>query len=57
MTVSGEILGLAHSLEIGKDKDVVEFLRQAGLPDAEGLLDDPGWVEWRGKRAPQYEAP
>ncbi|MER5253937.1 MULTISPECIES: hypothetical protein [unclassified Streptomyces] len=51
VTVRGEILGLAHS-----DADVVEFLRQAGLPDAEGLLDDQAWVKWRGGRAHQYEA-
>ncbi|MER7517761.1 hypothetical protein [Streptomyces sp. NPDC126499] len=46
-----QILGLAHS-----DKDVVEFLRRAGLDDAEALLDDPRWVEWRGGRAHEYEA-
>lgn len=51
MTARGEILGLAHS-----DRDVVEFLRRAGLPDAEGLLDDPAWVKWRGGRAHRYEA-
>ncbi|MGW0121483.1 hypothetical protein [Streptomyces sp. NPDC003327] len=47
----GGILGLAH-----RDADVVEFLRRAGLPDAEDLLDDPAWVEWRGGRAHEYEA-
>ena len=57
VTVHGEILGLAHS-----DADVVEFLRQAGLSDAEGvpdveeLLDDPAWVKWQGGRAHHYEA-
>lgn len=51
VTARGEILGLAHS-----DGDVVEFLRRAGLPDAEGLLDDPAWVKWRGGRAHHYEA-
>lgn len=51
VTVRGQILGLAHS-----DGDVTEFLRRAGLPDAEGLLDDPAWVKWRGGRAHQYEA-
>ncbi|MFD4475979.1 hypothetical protein ACFWPU_07670 [Streptomyces sp. NPDC058471] len=51
VTVGGQILGLAHS-----DADVIEFLRRAGLPDAEGLLDDPVWVMWRGGRAHQYEA-
>jgi len=38
------------------DADVVEFLRRAGLPDAEQLLDQPEWVEWRGGRAHQYAA-
>ena len=51
ITVGDEILGLAHS-----DGDVLEFLRRAGLPDAEELLDDPRWVEWRGGRAHHYEA-
>ncbi|KKZ74820.1 hypothetical protein [Streptomyces showdoensis] len=51
VTVGDEILGLAHS-----DGDVLEFLRRAGLPDAEQLLDDPQWVEWRGGRAHRYEA-
>ncbi|MER5961495.1 hypothetical protein [Streptomyces sp. NPDC002057] len=45
------ILGLAHS-----DADVVEFLRRAGLEDADALLDDPAWVKWRGGRAHEYEA-
>ncbi|MFF3643407.1 hypothetical protein [Streptomyces sp. NPDC002564] len=47
----GHILGLAHS-----DADVIEFLRRAGLDDAEQLLDDPAWVTWRGGRAHHYEA-
>jgi hypothetical protein len=47
----GQILGLAHS-----DADVIEFLRRAGLEDAERLLDDPSWVKWRGGRAHHYEA-
>ncbi|MEI5011599.1 hypothetical protein ACIOWI_18175 [Streptomyces sp. NPDC087659] len=51
VTVRGEILGLAHD-----DKDVIEFLRRAGLPDAWDLLDDPNWVEWRGGQAHQWHA-
>ncbi|MFG3248062.1 hypothetical protein [Streptomyces sp. NPDC048187] len=51
VTARGQILGLAHS-----DGDVVEFLRRVGLEDAEGLLDDPSWVKWRGGRAHHYEA-
>ncbi|GGV37409.1 hypothetical protein GCM10010277_23900 [Streptomyces longisporoflavus] len=51
VTVGGEILGLAYS-----DADVVEFLRRIGLPEAEGLLDDSGWVKWRGGHAHHYEA-
>ncbi|MDP5310357.1 hypothetical protein [Streptomyces poriferorum] len=51
VTIRGQIAGLAHD-----DHDVVEFLRRAGLPDAEQLLDAPGWVEWRGGRAHQYVA-
>ncbi|MEV8312595.1 hypothetical protein AB0Q95_00355 [Streptomyces sp. NPDC059900] len=51
VTVRGEILGLAHS-----DADVVAFLRDTGLPDAEELLDDPARVQWRGGHAHRYEA-
>lgn len=49
MTIRGEIIGVAYS-----DADVVEFLRQSGLPDGEALIDDPGWVEWRGAPAHEY---
>ncbi|WP_138958994.1 hypothetical protein [Streptomyces sp. YIM 121038] len=51
VTARDEILGLAHS-----DRDVIEFLRRAGLPDPEGLLDDPRWVEWRGGQPHEYDA-
>ncbi|MEU6113248.1 hypothetical protein ABZ840_01550 [Streptomyces sp. NPDC047117] len=50
--VDGENLGLAQS-----DMDVVEFLRRSGLPDAEPLLDDPAWVEWRGGPPHDYGGP
>ncbi|MFE4451340.1 hypothetical protein [Streptomyces sp. NPDC056796] len=51
VTINGQIVGLAHD-----DRDVEEFLRRAGLPDTERLLDDTGWVEWRGGRAHHYQA-
>lgn len=51
VTAAGEILGLAYD-----DHDLLEFLRRAGLPDAEQILDDSSWVEWRGGRAHRYEA-
>ncbi|MFE4218133.1 hypothetical protein [Streptomyces sp. NPDC056844] len=51
VTIRGQIAGLAYD-----DQDVVEFLRRAGLPDAEQLLDRPEWVEWRGGRAHTYVA-
>lgn len=51
VTVRGEIVGLAFS-----DHDVREFLRRAGLPDREQLLDDPAWVTWAGGRAHVYDA-
>ncbi|MGW7053150.1 hypothetical protein [Streptomyces sp. NPDC054887] len=48
--VDGEILGLAHS-----DRDLVEFLRRAGLDDAEQLVDsDSRLIEWRGGKAHDY---
>ncbi|MFF3243077.1 hypothetical protein ACFYWY_04885 [Streptomyces sp. NPDC002870] len=50
ITVRDQIMGLAHS-----ERDLLEFLRQAGLPDAEDLLDDPTWVEWVGGRAHEYK--
>ncbi|MFD8567971.1 hypothetical protein [Streptomyces sp. NPDC059639] len=51
VTARGQILGLAHS-----DHDVIEFLRRAGLDDAETLLDDPARVKWVGDHAHQYDA-
>ncbi|MBM7443092.1 hypothetical protein [Streptomyces sp. HB132] len=51
VTIRGRIVGLAYD-----DHDVVEFLRRAGLPNAEQLLDRPEWVEWRGGRAHTYVA-
>lgn len=52
VTARGQILGLAHS-----DRDLVEFLRRAGLDDAEALVDsDPQLIEWRGGQAHHYEA-
>lgn len=51
VTIRDQIAGLAYD-----DHDVVEFLRRAGLPDADNLLDQPDWVEWRGGRAHQYAA-
>ena len=51
VTIHGQIAGLAYD-----DHDVIEFLRRAGLPDADDLLDQSTWVEWRGGRAHHYEA-
>ncbi|MFI9041783.1 hypothetical protein [Streptomyces sp. NPDC053726] len=51
VAINGQIAGVAHD-----DRDLVEFLRRAGLVDAWDLLDDPHWVEWRGGRAHRYEA-
>ncbi|MFL9658679.1 hypothetical protein ACJ7VE_33760 [Streptomyces sp. PB17] len=46
-----EILGTAYS-----DHDLVVFLESAGIDDAEGVLDDPRWVEWRGGPAHDFRA-
>ncbi|MFE7356582.1 hypothetical protein ACFU8Q_26265 [Streptomyces sp. NPDC057543] len=51
VTINGGLAGLAHS-----DRDLIDFLRQAGVYDAEHLLDDPTWIEWRDGRAHCYEA-
>ncbi|MBA4866731.1 hypothetical protein H1V43_36635 [Streptomyces sp. PSKA54] len=49
VTVQGKDLGVAHS-----DRQLLEFLRQAGLPEAEDLIDDPEWVKWDGRPAHIY---
>ncbi|GAA3480656.1 hypothetical protein [Streptomyces yanii] len=51
VTIRARTAGLARS-----DADVVEFLRRAGLPDADDVLDDPRWVEWQGGRPHEYGA-
>ncbi|MBW5425694.1 hypothetical protein GKQ77_29735 [Streptomyces sp. BG9H] len=43
VTVRGQDAGVAHG-----DRDLVEFLRRAGLGEADIELDDPHLVEWRG---------
>ncbi|MFD9564329.1 hypothetical protein [Streptomyces sp. NPDC059994] len=50
----GQIIGLAYS-----DRDLVEFLRQAGIDEttAEDMVaGDSAMIEWRGGQAHQYEA-
>ena len=44
-----DTLGTAYS-----DHDLVVFLEAAGLEDADGILGDDQWVEWRGSRAHQW---
>ncbi|MFB9578051.1 hypothetical protein [Streptomyces yanii] len=46
VTINGQVVGPAHD-----DHDLVEFLPRAGIYDAEHLLDDPYWVEWRDNQA------
>ena len=50
VTINGVIAGLARD-----DRDLIEFLRRAGIYDAEHCLDDPHWIEWRGSPAHRYE--
>ncbi|MEV1024315.1 hypothetical protein [Streptomyces sp. NPDC050264] len=53
VTVGTVTLGLAHS-----DADVVEFLRRAGLENAEDIvLGDSPHIEWRGGPAHEYGTP
>lgn len=49
VTARDRNMGLAHS-----DRDLLEFLRQAGLADAEDLLDDAAWIEWVGGNPHEY---
>lgn len=52
VTVGTAVLGMAHS-----DADLVEFLRRAGLDDADDLvLGDSPLIHWRGGRAHEYGA-
>ncbi|PWS51337.1 hypothetical protein DLE01_13140 [Streptomyces sp. FT05W] len=37
-----EVLGTAYS-----DHDLVVFLEALGVPDPDGVLNDPKWLEWR----------
>ncbi|MBJ6637312.1 hypothetical protein H4K36_04000 [Streptomyces sp. DHE7-1] len=49
--VGGEILGLAHSV-----RDLVEFLRRAGLEmEPEEVADSP-LIDWRGMGPERWEA-
>ncbi|MGW9241295.1 hypothetical protein ACWGRL_21640 [[Kitasatospora] papulosa] len=38
-----QILGIAYS-----DRDLIEFLRRAGLNEGNAFLDDPDTVRWLG---------
>ncbi|MER5359969.1 hypothetical protein [Streptomyces sp. NPDC002785] len=51
VTINGDLVGLAHG-----DRDLIEFLRRAGVYDAEHVLDDPSWIEWRDGPAHCYAA-
>ncbi|MFE0098887.1 hypothetical protein [Streptomyces sp. NPDC059009] len=52
VTVDDAILGLART-----DRDLIEFLRRAGLENAEELvLGDSPLIDWRGGHAHEYEA-
>ncbi|WP_439794480.1 hypothetical protein [Streptomyces agglomeratus] len=42
---------MAHS-----DHDLVVFLEAAGVLDADRVLDDPRWVEWRDGPPHQWTA-
>nr|WP_244336762.1 hypothetical protein [Streptomyces seoulensis] len=46
-----EFLGTAYS-----DHDLIVFLESAGIDNPEGILDDAGWVEWRGANPHDWEA-
>ncbi|MER7694126.1 hypothetical protein [Streptomyces sp. NPDC097610] len=46
-----KFLGTAYS-----DHDLVVFLEGAGIHDADSILDDDRWIEWRGGRAQQWSA-
>ncbi|MEU1202926.1 hypothetical protein ABZ446_42895 [Streptomyces sp. NPDC005813] len=43
MVIRGESVGTAYHL-----LELVEFLRLAGLPEADTAIDDPELIEWQG---------
>ncbi|HZX40018.1 MAG TPA: hypothetical protein VFF37_17150 [Streptomyces sp.] len=43
VTIRGERVGVAYHLF-----DLLEFLRRAGLPEADMAIDDAELIEWRG---------
>ena len=43
VAIHGESVGIAYDLF-----DLLEFLRRAGLPEADTSVDDPQLIEWRG---------
>ncbi|GGZ42051.1 hypothetical protein [Streptomyces bluensis] len=43
VTIHGEDVGTAYSLF-----DVLDLLRDAGLPSEDRAVDDPELIEWRG---------
>lgn len=50
VTVADRILGIAY-----RDAELAEFLRAAGLDDAEDLIAaDSSMIEWRGGAAHEY---
>ncbi|MBO1332749.1 hypothetical protein [Streptomyces sp. VRA16 Mangrove soil] len=52
VTVGPATLGLART-----DADLIEFLRRAGLENAEDIvLSDSPHIVWRGGRAHEYDA-
>ncbi|MGW1885515.1 hypothetical protein [Streptomyces sp. NPDC001970] len=52
VTIHGRRIGVAFHL-----LDVVEFLRRAGLPEADTTMDDPALIEWRGGGPDTWGAP
>ncbi|MFF4351039.1 hypothetical protein [Streptomyces sp. NPDC001530] len=49
MTIRSEDVGTAYRL-----LDLIEFLRRAGLPEADTTIDDPRLIEWRGGGPEQW---
>ncbi|MEU2681265.1 hypothetical protein ABZ638_30710 [Streptomyces sp. NPDC007107] len=46
-----QVIGVAYG-----DRDLVEFLRRAGLEGDDTLLDDPATVRWLGGRPHEWVA-
>ncbi|GAA3114006.1 hypothetical protein ACFQ0X_42365 [Streptomyces rectiviolaceus] len=49
VVIRGKTVGTAYNL-----LDVIEYLRRAGLPEADTTIDDPELIDWVGAGPDQW---